>query len=99
MTIRDILEEVAADLDGVEEAEVGEAVSWRVGAREFAVATDAAAEFGLDPLVAGAALRTGDVTASARGPGWVLFAPRVLDEAAIDRAEAWLMSAWRLAGR
>ena len=67
--------------------------------REFAVATDAAAEFGLDPLVARAALRTGHVTASDRGPGWVRFAPAVLDDPAIDRAEAWLMSAWRLAGR
>ena len=99
MTIRDVLEEVAADLEGVDEAEEGDAVSWRVGRREFAVATDVAAEFGLDPLVARAALRTRDVTASDRGPGWVRFTPVVLDEPAIDRAEAWLLSAWRLASR
>ena len=99
MTIRDVLEEAAADLDGVEEAEDGDAVRWRVRGREFATATDAAAEFGLDPLVARAALRTGDVTVSDRGPGWVRFTPVVLDEPAIDRAEAWLMSAWRLASR
>ena len=99
MTIRDLLEETAADLDGVDELEVGDSIEWRARGRVFAAATDLAAEFALDPLVARAAVRTGDVTGSARGSGWVRFAPSVLDDPAIDRAEAWFMSAWRLAGR
>jgi len=35
------------------------------------------------------------VTASERGPGWVRFAPTVLDDHAADRAVAWLASAHR----
>ncbi len=99
MTIRDVLEEAAAELDDTEEVEVGGGVEWRRSGRPFAAATDDAAEFRLDPLVAGAAVRTPDTTASARGPEWVRFTPREPDDAAIDRAEAWLASAWRLAGR
>ena len=99
MTIRDVLEEAAADLDGVDEVEVGEGIEWRAGERLFAVATDDTAEFALDPLVARAAVRTPDATPSARGADWVRFSPSVLDDAAIDRAEAWFMSAWRLVTR
>ena len=99
MTIRDVLEEAAAEIDGIDEIEVDDTVEWRVGGRPFARANEVAAEFGLDPVVARAAVRTPDVTASDRGSGWVRFVPRALDDAAIDRAEAWLTSAWRLASR
>jgi hypothetical protein len=56
-----------------------------------------AAEFRLDPLVAKAALRTPDTESSNRGPDWVRFGPQALDGHAVDRAEAWLASAWRRA--
>ena len=49
----------------------------------------------LEPLVATAALRTPDTTASSRGPGWVRFAPAALDRFAADRAIAWIEHAWR----
>ena len=45
-----------------------------------------------------AALRTPDVEASPRGPGWVRFAPAEVDGFARDRALAWLGSAIRFAG-
>jgi hypothetical protein len=44
-----------------------------------------------------AALRTPDTAPSPRGPDWVAFAPEVLDDPAIDRAEAWFLSGHRLA--
>ena len=47
--------------------------------------------------MASAALRTPDTAASPRGSDWVAFAPAELDRHAIDRATAWLASAWRRA--
>jgi len=44
-----------------------------------------------------AALRTPDTTPSQRGPEWVSFSPEALDDQAVDRAEAWFLSAHRLA--
>jgi hypothetical protein len=52
----------------------------------------------LAPMVAKAALRTPDVIVSSRGPGWLAFTPSTIDRFALDRAEAWLRSAHRLAG-
>ncbi len=99
MTIREVLEEVADDLDAVETVGTAGGTEWRRGDRPFAAASDDAAEFLLDPFVARAALRTPDTSPSPRGPDWVRFAPPELDEPALDRAVAWLTSAWRLAGR
>ena len=55
------------------------------------------AEFRLDPAVAAAALRTPDTSPSPRGADWVAFSPAALDGHALDRAKAWLASAWRRA--
>jgi hypothetical protein len=73
------------------------------GVREVVAAGSVVAVLGpalevrLRPAVAAAALRTPDVEASARGAGWVRFAPPDVDEFARDRAVAWLESAIRLA--
>nr|MBA2300811.1 hypothetical protein [Chloroflexota bacterium] len=48
-----------------------------------------------DPLVANAAARTPDVSASARGRGWVDLSPRAVDGHAADRAGAWFLSGYR----
>jgi hypothetical protein len=98
VTIRELLEEAAADLDEVDEIETGDGIEWRRGGRPFAAVSGEVAEFRLDPLVAKAALRTPDTGPSSRGPDWVRFSPAVADDHAIDRAEAWLASAWRRAG-
>ena len=98
MSLRTLLEEAAADLDGVEETGGQDLVEWSRGGRVFAVATDETGEFRLDPLVVKAALRTPDTSVSPRGTDWVHFAPAELDDHAADRAEAWLASAWRRAG-
>ncbi len=89
---------VAADLEGVERrGGTGEAEYLRAG-RPFAAVAGRVGSFLLRPDVGRAALRTPDSEPSARGPGWVAFAPADLDPYATDRAAAWFRSAWRLAG-
>jgi hypothetical protein len=100
VNLRDLLEEEAAELPGTEPArEPDGSLTWIRSGRPFAsVSADgSSAEFALDPAVADAAARTPDVTPSDRGPGWVVFAPRDLDDHAADRAVAWLASAHRRA--
>ena len=98
MNLRDLLEDEASDLPGIEST-VGPdgSVTWTRAGRPFAVvaADGSIAEFALDPAVADAAARTPDVKPSARGVGWVAFAPAVLDDHGADRAAAWLASAHR----
>jgi hypothetical protein len=93
--LEDVLMAAAEDLDGVERDEG----VWRVGGVPFASLEGTRAEFRLDPLVARAALHTPDTSESPRGTDWVAFAPDGLDDAAIDRAEAWFLSAHRRATR
>jgi hypothetical protein len=99
VTLREILGETAAGLDGVDVGTAPDgALTWSHRGKPFAtLATDGAAEFGLDPSVAAAAGRTPDVGPSTRGPGWVRFRPLTLDEHGADRARAWFESAHRRA--
>ena len=98
-SLRELLREEAASLDAVDEQLAGgDGLEWSIGGRVFAgVTAGGQAEFRLDPMVAAAAMRTPDTSASARGADWVAFAPSVLDQHAVDRATAWLTSAWRRA--
>ena len=101
MSLRELLEEEASDLPGVESTvEPDGSTTWSRGSRLFAIAAadGSSAEFALDPAVADAAARTPDVTLSSRGPGWVTFTPAELDDHAADRAVAWLASAHRRLG-
>ncbi len=98
MMLRVVLEEEGSDLPDTVIAEaVDGSLTWSRNGRLFAVASldGDRAEFGLDPVVADAATRTPDVTPSARGAGWVVFAPQAIDDHAADRAVAWLASAHR----
>ena len=98
MMLRVVLEEEGSDLPDTVIAEaVDGSLTWSRDGRLFAVASldGDRAEFGLDPVVADAATRTPDVTPSARGAGWVVFAPQAIDDHAADRAVAWLASAHR----
>lgn len=100
MNLRTLLEEEAADLPGTQAStEPDGSLTWTRAGREFARASadGTLAEFALDPTVAEAAARTPDVGLSQRGPGWVAFDPRDLDDHAADRAVAWLTSAHRRA--
>ena len=97
MNLREALEDALADLDDVERAETSGGQEWRRGGRPFAALFRDAAEFRLDPPVANATLRTPDTSQSERGGDWVRFSPAVVDGHAVDRAQAWLASAWRRA--
>jgi hypothetical protein len=94
-----VLAEAATALEAAEAAEDATtgALTWSIGGRLFATVVKDRAEFRLDPAVAVAALRTPDTSRSGRGADWVAFAPTELDRHAIDRATAWLASAWRRA--
>lgn len=99
MTLGDRLTAATVDLPGVELAAGADGgLVWSRGGRPFATLSvdGGMAEFGLDPAVADAALRTPDVLAADRGPGWVRLTPVRLDEGTVDRAIAWLASAYRL---
>ena len=99
LTLEDVLTGAAEDLSDVTAAaSAGGATTWTRGGAPFAVLTGDRAEFRLDPLVARAALRTPGTGPADRGADWIAFAPAVLDEGAVDRAEAWFLSAHRRAG-
>ena len=92
-----VLRSAALELEAADERRDGEALEWSIGGVTFAAFNGDRAEFRLDPAVAAAALRTPDTSLSSRGVDWVAFAPVALDQHAMDRAEAWLASAWRRA--
>ena len=88
---------VVADLGDVERVQHDDELDHLAGGRLFAVLGEDRLEVGLDPTVARAALRTPDTSASPRGAGWVRFSPAIVDRYALDRAEAWVRFAYRLA--
>jgi len=96
-TLAGLLAEAAGPLEGIAIVAVASGTEYRLDDVLIATVSGDMAEFRLRDLVGAAALRTPDVTASSRGPGWVRFAPRGLDGQARDRATAWLESAWRRA--
>jgi hypothetical protein len=93
--LEDVLVSASEELPAVTSEGDTTSMTWAVGGLPFAVLSGVRVEFRLDPLVARAALRTSDTAASARGPEWVAFEPAELDDAAIDRVEAWFLSAHR----
>lgn len=98
-SLQELFDELADQAD-VETADSSGGVREYLRAgRVFAAADDGAAEVLLHPEIAEAARRTPATNASARGPAWVRFSPPELDDHALDRAEAWFLSAWRAADR
>jgi len=97
LTLGDVLAEAAAGLAGGTVRTIDDEMTWAAGPAVFATLIGGRAEFRLDPLVAAAALRTPDTAASSRGPDWIVFAPAILDDHGVDRAEAWFLSAHRRA--
>ena len=97
LTLGEVLAEAAEGLAGVSADVADGLTTWAAGPAVFATLGGDRAEFRLDPVVATAALRTPDTGPSPRGSDWITFAPTVLDDHAVDRAEAWFLSAWRRA--
>lgn len=99
-TLAAALAEAAADLPGVTGRQSAGATEYVLGEAAFAVVElgGDVASFRLAAAVAAAAVRTPDTVTSSRGHGWVTLQPTLVDGHAIDRAVAWLQSAWRNAG-
>ena len=97
LTLADVLDAAAEGVDRVKVVTDEGATTWSLGSVSFAALDGSGASFRLDPLVAAAALRTPDTGPSPRGADWVSFSPSVVDDHAIDRAEAWFLSAARRA--
>jgi hypothetical protein len=98
--VQAIVEEIddrAESLEDVERSESGGSTTYSRAGRAFAAADASGFEFLVGDVIAGAALRTPDVSPSRRGDGWVRFGPIVLDRPAVDRAVAWFEAAWRRA--
>jgi hypothetical protein len=94
-TLAALLADHAELLEGTAAVPTGQGTDYYLDHVLFASLAGSIAEFHLRDEVGAAALRTPDVTSSARGAGWVRFAPTRLDGHARDRARAWLESAWR----
>jgi hypothetical protein len=95
--IADEIDDRSDSLEDVDRSKSAGSMTYSRAGRLFAAADPDGFEFLVGDFIAGAALRTPDVTQSSRGDGWVRFAPSVLDEPAVDRAVAWFEAAWRRA--
>jgi hypothetical protein len=94
------LDAAASILEAVDRRQDGDVTTWSIAGIDFATVERAApdrAEFRLSPAIVVAARRTPDTGPSRRGTDWVAFVPREIDRHALDRATAWLDSAWRRA--
>jgi hypothetical protein len=101
VTLQEALEAVAAGLDPAPDVVVlpDGSIEWARDGIVFAAleATGDVVAFRLDEVLAAAAQKTPDTAPTPRGNPWVVFAPGVLDEHAIDRAQAWFEAAYRRA--
>lgn len=95
MTLVDVLDAAAAELEGVQRRGSGSVIEWSAGGPPFAACAGATADFRLKPAVLRAALGTVDTGPSDRGPDWIRFRPVELDRFALDRATSWFVSASR----
>jgi hypothetical protein len=101
VTLGEVLAAAAASVPNcVPTTEADGTTAWSAAGVTFATlsADGLRASFLLDPIVAGAAARTPDVTPLTRGPGWVELRPHVVDGHATDRATAWFLSGHRRLG-
>ena len=94
-SMAELVDGAVAELAGIDRTDQAGAFTLSRVGRPFAALAGANLDVRLDPLVAGAALRTPDTTDSSRGTGWIRFAPPALDRYAADRVSAWLGYAWR----
>jgi hypothetical protein len=94
-----LLEDLTPELGPIETTTKGDALEWSAGGVTFAELTDVGVELRLDPAIAAAASHTPDTELSTRGPEWIRFHPRTLDDHAIDRLEAWFALAVRRANQ
>ncbi len=97
-SLQGLTQATVAELTDVAAAGSSMAMEWSRAGIAFAAIDGDALEVRLAAPVARAALRTPDTQPSDRGTEWVRFTPAALDQYAVDRATAWVQSAWRNAG-
>jgi hypothetical protein len=88
---------VASAEEGIESVMHEAETTWLAAGVPFAIVAGDVVELKLDQPIAEAATRTPDTEFSPRGPEWVRFHPRELDQHAIDRLAAWFALARRRA--
>ena len=96
-TLADLLVDLSTDYHDVEARERPDGADYLVAGRPFAASAGASASFRLKPAIVVAAVRTPDADNSDRGPEWVRFSPKTIDQYALDRAQSWFELAHRLA--
>jgi hypothetical protein len=72
-------------------------IEWTRAGVRFAILRDTKVDLRVGSLIAAAAVRTPDTSASDLGPEWVTFAPSELDSHAVDRLKSWFAAAHRRA--
>lgn len=88
-----LAEDVLGDLDGVTRSTESDAAAYECAGSPFARTIATGLEIRLPADIAEAADRTPDTT-SLDG-GWLRFTPASDEQHALDRAHAWLLTAWR----
>lgn len=96
-SLESLLAELASADADVRTTATGATTTWLVNGVAFAVLAGDVVEIRLDPPIADAATRTPDTDSSPRGPEWVRFRPRRLDQHSMDRLDAWFGLARRRA--
>jgi hypothetical protein len=97
--LADLAATVVVELDDVTVTGDGGVTVYSRGDTVFARATVEALELRLPEDIAEAALRTPDTLPVPGQTGWVRFVPSDGERHVIDRAAAWLQTAWRHAGQ
>ena len=95
LDLRDLVAELAADLEDVSVSGDGGVFVYGRGGTNFARAAADSLELRLPEDIAEAALNTPDTVAVPGQAGWVRLEPVGVAGHAIDRATAWLQTAWR----
>lgn len=96
--LAELAAQVVDELDEVSVSGDGGVAEYRRGEVVFARATPDALELRLPEDIAEAALRTPDTLAVPGHAGWVRLVPAGGERHVVDRATAWLQTAWRHAG-
>ena len=90
---------LAEELGEVTKTVDGDMTSYERGGSAFARASAAVLEVRLPADIGEAALQTPDTTTIPGERGWIRFTPATAERHVIDRAQAWLHTAWRHAGQ
>ncbi len=96
-TLAEVIDDLADEFPDIERMDGAEGIDYAVGPQLFSRLRGTVAEFRLRPEIVAAGTKTGDASESALGREWIAFGPKLVDQYALDRAQAWFELAHRLA--